>query len=913
MLDIVRFAILGASAGSVLALLGLGVNVVYRASRVMNFSHAAIAVTAAYAYKNFTDSVPWPLAIVGALVVGLLIGALTDVLVMRPLRNASTLTKAIATIGILLVLQAGLNIRYGYNPLIVEPWLPGNIVNIGGVVVGADNIATFFIGLAVTALLYLVFRRSSLGLASTALSVSPRSLAALGKWSPGTVSLINWMIAGVLAAFAGVLLAPVTSLAPTLTLTLVVPVLSVALLGRLSSFWLTFAGGIFIGVAQSEIGLATTLPGAQDAIPFLVIVVILAIRGTSLPARGESAERLPKIGSGRIPVIPAATATVIAFALVQWILPIAWVSAVTVGLLAAVVVLSLVVVTGYAGQLNLASYGLAGVAALVAALLVAHLHWSFLVAGIVGVLATVPVGLLVGLPAVRTRGTSLAVVTLGLAVVFQSMIFDSVPISNGTTGLAVGDPKIFGLDISAIFYPRRYAVFALVIFVAVAVCVLNLRRSAAGRRMLAVRGNEAAAASIGVSVARTKLYAFVVAAVIAGVGGVLIAFTNINVVMGDPGGRFDPTYSINAISEATVGGIGYVSGPLVGTLVEPGAVMNQVMLFITSGSWLNLIGGVLLLITVVTAPSGIAANVQQSIRQLTARLPRRARAGAAAVPGLSEVLVTRVPPAELAVRGLSIGFGGNQVLHSVDLDIRPGRVLGVIGPNGAGKTTLVEAITGYNRPQAGTVTLDGRSVTSLPPASRARAGIARSFQALELFEDLSVLDNLLVASDQVRWYSTLLAGLYPGRPRLGGAAAAAVATFGLADRLHDSPGDLSYGARRLLAIARALATRPRVLLLDEPAAGLGGREREDLRKLVRVIAEDWGIAVLIIEHDVELVLGVSDEIVALDFGRVIARGAPAEVRNDPAVIAAYLGTDDPAPDDSAADSAVDSACEEQSA
>jgi sulfate-transporting ATPase len=488
------------------------------------------------------------------------------------------------------------------------------------------------------------------------------------------------------------------------------------------------------------------------------------------------------------------------------------------------------------------------------------------------------------------------------------MIFDNVTISNGTTGLAVGDPAIFGLDISAIFYPRRYAVFALVIVVIVGVAVLNLRRSAAGRRMLAVRGNEAAAASIGVSVARTKLLAFVVAAIIAGTGGVLIAFTNLNVVMGDPGGRFDPTYSINAIAEATVGGIGYVSGPLVGTLMEPGAVMNQVLLFITSGSWLNLIGGLLLLLTVVTAPSGIAANVQRSILTLAARFPRRAGKGEQ-VSGVGDVQVTRVGPAELAVRGLSIAFGGNKVLESVDLDIRHGRVLGVIGPNGAGKTTLVEAITGYNRPDAGTVTLDGKNVLSMPPASRARAGIARSFQALELFEDLSVLDNLLVASDQSRWFRTLIAGVYPGKPRLGSAASAAVATFGLADRLHDSPGDLSYGARRLLAIARALATRPRVLLLDEPAAGLGGGERADLRKLVRAIAEDWGIAVLIIEHDVELVLGVSDEIVAMDFGRVIARGAPADVRNNPAVIAAYLGTDDPSP----GGTQDDGAREEQSA
>lgn len=891
MLDILRFIITGAAAGAILALLGLGVNVIFRASRVINFSHAAIALTAAYTYKEFLAFSPTPVALLLAVAVGIAIGAIVDSLIMRPLRHASALTKAMATIGVLLTLQSILNIRYGHNPIIVPPILPTTLVDVFGVTVGIDRILLIVIGVIMTAVLWAVYRFTSFGVASTALSVNERTLAALGKWAPRRVSLLNWSIAGGLAALAGVLLAPITSLSPTLSLMLIVPILSAALLGNLSSFWLTLLGGVLIGVAQAQISRFSTIPGLTEAVPFLVIVILLALRGSSLPQRGEATDTLPRIGSGRIPWWPVGIATAIALVMVMWVLPEPWVAAVTTGLVAATVLLSLVVVTGYAGQLSLASFGLAGIAALVSAQLVASAGWSFLPAAIVGVLATAPVGLLVGLPAVRTRGTALAVVTLGLAVALQAMVFDNDIITNGISGLNVGNPTLFGLDISAIFYPRRYAIFTLAVFVLTSLAVLNLRRSAVGRRLVAVRGNERAAASIGISVPRTKLYAFVVSGLIAGIGGVLIAFTNLVVALGNPGGRFDPSYSINAIAQSTVGGIGYVGGTLVGTMMEPGAVVYKLVGFITQGSWFNLIGGLLLLLTVVTAPSGVAANLQRDFAKLW-RSIRRGHTRPLPAVDLGDVSAHRVDAAVLRVRGLNVAFGGNRVLHDVDIDVHAGQVLGIIGPNGAGKTTLVDAITGYNRPESGEVTLDVRNLMRLTPGARARAGVGRSFQALELFEDLSVIDNLLVASERSRWYETLVAGIAPGKPRLTAAARAAVKTFGLESRLRDAPGDLSYGERRLLAIARALASRPRVLLLDEPAAGLGSEERGELRQLVRSLAEDWGIAVLVIEHDVDLVMGVSDEIVAMDFGRIIARGTPAEVRHDPAVIAAYLGTDE---------------------
>jgi sulfate-transporting ATPase len=231
-------------------------------------------------------------------------------------------------------------------------------------------------------------------------------------------------------------------------------------------------------------------------------------------------------------------------------------------------------------------------------------------------------------------------------------------------------------------------------------------------------------------------------------------------------------------------------------------------------------------------------------------------------------------------------------LNGVSLEVRPGEVLGLIGPNGAGKTTLIDAVTGFVKPSQGQVALDGKPLSRLNARQRARLGIGRSFQSLELFEDMTVRDNLRAGSDRRDPWAYLSDLVWPGDPPLSSTAIAAVREFGLEDDLDRKPNELPYGRRRLVGIARAIATQPSVLMLDEPAAGLDDGETAELGDLIRRLAEQWGLAILLIEHDVGLVLRVCDRIVALDFGRQIAQGTPDEIRSDAAVVSAYLGDAD---------------------
>jgi ABC-type branched-subunit amino acid transport system ATPase component len=244
----------------------------------------------------------------------------------------------------------------------------------------------------------------------------------------------------------------------------------------------------------------------------------------------------------------------------------------------------------------------------------------------------------------------------------------------------------------------------------------------------------------------------------------------------------------------------------------------------------------------------------------------------------------------LETRGLTVRYGGLAANSDVDLDVPAGTLVGLIGPNGAGKTTFIDAITGFTAPSSGTVRFDGQDLNGLAPDRRAHLGLTRTFQSLELFEDLSVRDNLLVAAERPTWYSFLLDLLRPERTRRQheariDEALRAVELYELADRL---PSDLSHGQRKLVGVARALAAEPKLLLLDEPAAGLDTKESQKLGAQLRKLVEA-GTTIFLIDHDMGLVLNVCDYIYVLDFGAIIAHGDPAAIRQDPAVIGAYLG------------------------
>jgi ABC-type branched-subunit amino acid transport system ATPase component/ABC-type branched-subunit amino acid transport system permease subunit len=569
-------------------------------------------------------------------------------------------------------------------------------------------------------------------------------------------------------------------------------------------------------------------------------------------------------------------------------------------LASALVALSLVVLTGMVGQISLAQAAFAGVAGLVLSKVGTDIPFplSLLLAAVFAALA----GVIVGLPALRIRGAQLAVVTLAAALTLEKFVFANPKLLNATQNL-IPNPKLFGINLSIrsgrdiARFP--FGIMVLVVVVVAFVLVGNLMRAGTGRKMLAVRSNERAASSIGISVAGIKLSTFALASFLAGLGGAMIGYSR-GQLSADSFGVF---VGLSFLAIAYLGGITSASGALVaGAASALGIVFVVFDRNLHLGSYYALFSGVSLILTVVLNPVGIAGKTRADVdKQLAARATRRKAKRPAPLslgqefgaefgdePSLADATARDIGDVVLRTAGVSVKYGGLVAVNDVTIEVRAGEIVGLIGPNGAGKTSFVDAITGFT-PCVGEVYLAGERMSGVPAHQRARRGLVRTWQSVELFEDLSAASNVRVSDDIGRDGWKFIRDMFRPNPPPTQAVHDAIALMSLGDVADRRPSELPLGRQKALGVARSLALKPKVLLLDEPAAGLDTSESIAFGDHLKQIAAT-GVACLLIDHDMHLVLGVCDRIYVIEFGTQIAGGRPDEVRRDPAVVAAYLGS-----------------------
>jgi len=949
--QVLLYALLGLGSGALIAGIALGVILTYRGSGIINLATGGFAMFAGYAFwalrLDLLHLSTGP-ALLLSLVIVLAAGAATELIAFRPLRTASPLAKLVSSLGVLLVLQASMLLAFGSSEQPEPNVLPQNIVHLLGAVIPVDRFILTGIVIVLAAALAALYRFTRFGLATRAASEN-EVVAMLGGLSPNALSMVNTLIASAIAGGIGILAASITQL-DTETLPLqIVPALAAALLARFTSFGVACAAGIGLGILESEIEYVSNLswfptssgaaiPGVAELVIFILIVLFMYLRGARLPGRGELVEkRLPEAPRPqhliRTTVIGVA---VCAIALV--VLPFDFREALINTLIGTVMALSLVVITGFVGQISVVQLTLAGVSGFTISHLAVNAGIGFPLAPIAGTLAAVILGLITAASALRVRGVSLAVVTLAAVVAITNFGFLNPTWGGGQTGSPVSELKLFGLDLGPQAGFRGldgnipspvFGWVALAVTVGVCLTVAAVRRGAVGRRMLAVRSNERAAAAAAIDPRTVKLFAFGLSAAIAGLAGSLYAY-NFGSVSAD---RFDVFTALSLIAFAYAGGITLISGAVFAGLISTQALFPYALdkWFGINGNWFLLFGGAILIVTLIQNPEGVAGAFYKRIHKRPAvHPPEPVSRGLAAESGAIPVAARGVDEPDsvkgirrqdlevgdgvgaefptLDVRGaiqprpdgdratvpvrtgshgptdaaqrpqttpvlsiteLSVAFGGVHALEHVSMEVREGELVGLIGPNGAGKTTLIDAITGFV-PCTGRVELDGHDIGGMAPYARARRGLSRTWQNTDLFDDLDVRENVTVAARDGADPEHIL-----GLVDLAWAAPA-------------MPDELSEGARKLVGVARALAGHPRLLCLDEPGAGLDARESEELGRSLRELA-DRGQTTLLIDHDMGLVLSTCDRVVVLEFGRVIADGPPEVVRQDERVIAAYLG------------------------
>ena len=950
--DFAQYAIQGIPLGCVFALLAVGLTLNYKTSGVFNLAFAAQAYASAAVFYVLRKEHTWPLVpgvLVAVVVFGVAMALVLDRLIYRHQRTASPLAKLVTSLGLLVAIPQIVLLIIGSRSKVNPPPLwpvrrsddflwPSS----GRFVLDASQIATLLATVLVVVGLWLFFRRGAVGLQMRAVVESPRLLQLQGV-DAGRVSLLSWILSSMLASLSGVLIAPLFAQVNSIDFfTLLVAAIAACVVGNLTSIPIAFLGGIGLGILQAE--LAGFLPtnsvlstGLRPSLPFVVLFALLFLR-RSLRTRGAPVD--PMGGVDPPPPPPAADVrprwmarathvfggAVIAagLGLCLWVLDDYWVGLVTAGVCLSVVLLSITLTTGVGGTISLCQASFAAVGAFTTAQVVQK-GASVMVGMAVGALVAALVGLVLGAAIGHLPGIYAALATLAFALMFEAVLVPLDWVSGGSIPQPVPRPLIAGIDFAS---DRAFLLLACACVAVAGLVVIAVREGTTGRFLDAVRGSNTGALHRdqprppGARGLRRRRR-----------GRRLRGRARGQLLRG---GQLQP--ELHLLLQPGVGRPGHHGrrppGPgrghrrdhllplprparqavrLAGSLpheqprdLGSGAVVPGVLRSdLVTGRGLHLVRS--RRPDLRQAPGrghrGAGIRRRRPHRQALRRRPRRRRADHRATPRQppvrcrrtgerGRVTVTAQPAPLLMATGVGKTYDGIAALIDVSVSVAAGEFVALIGPNGAGKTTLFDCLSGIQAPDRGRVQFDGHDLAGIAQHRRARMGLARTFQRIELFPGLTVRDHLLVAVRSQRYHGAMFRDLTGrSRPRADELERCDVVLeqLGLiadADRPAES---LSLGRGRVVELARALVCRPRLLFLDEPSSGLDGSETSDMAEVLEALQRERDTAIVLCEHDVAFVERLATRTYVLDTGRIIAEGPTGEVMASPLVRAAYLG------------------------